>query len=114
MSLPNELTLIADKLNLYSGTILFITGSIGALLNIFTFSQPSLRTSSCSICLLAGSVFDLCHLITFIIWSLVNIPQLLYKGVVNNTCTTLSVDFALYLNYTHTPLSSMDYFLSYL
>lgn len=177
MSLTETLTNITNQLNLYLGMILFIVGSVGAILNMFVFRQRSLRTSPCSLYLFSQSFFDLCHLVntlltrilftlsvetytendgfcrirsftaetaslcavsclclgafdrcmstsrteslrrwsshsfahrmilvTVLFWSLINIPQLIFRGLVGSSCIALSNNFTLYLNYFHTPV----------
>ena len=41
---------------------------------------------------------------TLLLWSLINIPQLVFRGVLNNSCIALSTNFTLYINYFHTPV----------
>ena len=176
MPLPDDLAFITSQVNLWSGAVLFIVGSIGALLNMFVFGQRTLRTSPCSVYLFTASLFDLCHLTstlltrilftlsietytrnevhcrirsfiaevaslcsvsclcwgafdrcmstsrnafhrrwssrwlayriipaTMIVWSLISIPQLVFRGLIYSTCASLSVNFTLYLNYAHVP-----------
>lgn len=177
MSTTEALATITTQLNLYCGMVLFIVGSVGAVLNMSVFRQRSLRTSPCSLYLFSQSFFDLSHLVntlftrilfslgvetytksdafcrirsfiaevaslcavsclclgafdrcmstsraeslrrwsshplayrtivvTVMFWSLVNIPQLVFRGLVGSSCIALSNDFTLYLNYFHTPV----------
>ncbi|UJR07939.1 hypothetical protein I4U23_012218 [Adineta vaga] len=65
---------------------------------MFTSRQESLRRWS-------SHIFAYRSLtIIIIVWSLINIPQIIFRGMTNNTCTSLSINFTLYLNYCHTPL----------
>ena len=41
---------------------------------------------------------------TVLVWSFINIPQLVLRGVSNSSCVSLSTNFTLYLNYFHTPV----------
>ncbi|UJR32503.1 hypothetical protein I4U23_019965 [Adineta vaga] len=63
MASPEELNTIADHIQLYVGIILYVIGSIGALLNMYILTRKSLRKSSCSFYLFSQSFSDFCWLI---------------------------------------------------
>lgn len=55
----NKLTMLITR---YLGTSFYIFGLIGALLNMYVFSQSSLRSNSCCLFLLALNVVDFLHI----------------------------------------------------
>ena len=59
----DQMMTIGRYLNIYLGTLMFLAGLLGSLINLWLFFSPRLRTSSCSRFILVSSVFDIIHLI---------------------------------------------------
>ncbi|CAF3422059.1 unnamed protein product [Rotaria socialis] len=64
-----NLSFIINKLNRYIPIVLLILGSIGHILNILVFARPPLRTNSCSIYLISGSIASFVSLYVYLITS---------------------------------------------
>ncbi|UJR20308.1 hypothetical protein I4U23_023439 [Adineta vaga] len=56
----NKLSAILLIIDSYMIVILYITGVVGAILNIITFLQKQIRQNSCAVYFLSGSILDLC------------------------------------------------------
>ncbi|CAF1016956.1 unnamed protein product [Adineta steineri] len=64
----SEILLIMDS---YMIIILYIIGSIGAILNIFTFRQKQIRTNPCATYFLSSSIIDLNIMHAFVLMQII-------------------------------------------
>ncbi|CAF0806266.1 unnamed protein product [Rotaria sordida] len=64
----SDVLLIMDK---YMIVILYIIGTLGAILNIITFLQKQIRRNSCSFYFLSSSIIDFCIMNVFILMEII-------------------------------------------
>jgi len=62
-TLYDDLNLLYTQFSIYLPLIFFILGFIGFLGNVFTYLQPELRSNTCCIYSLAGSIGDILNLL---------------------------------------------------
>ncbi|CAF4046168.1 unnamed protein product, partial [Rotaria sordida] len=55
----------------YMIVILYIIGTLGAILNIITFLQKQIRRNSCSLYFLSSSIIDFCIMNVFILMEII-------------------------------------------
>jgi len=55
---------LGQYLNIYLGSLMFIAGLVGSIINLWLFTRSCFQKSPCAKFILVSSVFDIIHLIS--------------------------------------------------
>ena len=108
-------SIILLRMDKYMLFILYITGMIGAILNIITFSHKQIRTNSCSMYFLCTSITDFCIMNLFLLMEIIVTSYPSLSDTIYNTRTWCKLGTYLMfvfpcLSSTYITLASFDRF----